>query len=372
MPPSLPIVSSDSHINEPPELWTAHATGELEETAPHVVSTDEGDAWVLQPGTAPRAVSSSAYAGLGWKAIAAGTVTYKAMRPGSFDPKARLEDMDIDGVAAEVLYPGVARYLSQFADEVTRARCASIYNDWMADFQAAAPERYVGLAVIPPLEDGDACSAELRRASSLGLRGAFLAATLDAGALVDAPGAEQFWQTAAELGIPVSLHIGAGSANLTVGHSLAGAKGSLTASKARRASVPMSIAPMLSAILLSGILDRYRDLRVVVAESGIGWLPYLLERLDGLYPDALEGRSASEAFAEQVFATFQDDEVGVELRRHLGMNSLMWASDYPHTDTTWPESLSVIERNFATLPEDERRAITSANCAELYSIPLAS
>jgi Amidohydrolase len=168
------IVSADSHINEPPDLWTKAAPAGLADRVPRVVEIPQGDAWIVAPGAAVRPVGTSAVAGTKPEDYMKEPVTYKKMRPGSFDPAARLEDMTIDSVQAEVLYPGIARGLGRFADAESRLFCAQVYNDWIAEFQRAEPSRLVGLAVLPPLDDGDNAVRELERAHSLGLKGALL------------------------------------------------------------------------------------------------------------------------------------------------------------------------------------------------------
>src|SRR5256884_2369263 len=209
-------VSSDSHINEPPDLWTSRAPAGLKEAVPHVVEISAGDAWILDPELAARPVGTSAVAGTKPEDYLKEPVTYKAMRPGSFDPVARVEDMDIDGVDAEVLYPGIARALDVIPGEEVRRVCAQAYNDWIAEFQAHDPSRLVGLAILPPIDDGEGrfAAEELERAHSLGLKGAWLA-TPSHGLPLSHEAAEPLWEIAAGHRIPISLHIGVGRSMMT-------------------------------------------------------------------------------------------------------------------------------------------------------------
>jgi predicted TIM-barrel fold metal-dependent hydrolase len=366
------LISSDSHINEPPDLWTSRAPAALADQVPAVIPVEQGDAWVTSPEARPRPVSTSAVAGTKREDYMKKPVTYKAMRPGSFDPKARLEDMDIDGVEAEVLYPGIARALDTFYNKDVRQFCAAAYNDWIGDFQSLAPERLIGLAILPPIDDGDSAVSELRRAHSLGLRGAWLALPVDGMPLSD-PSAEQLWATAEELNIPISLHIGTGRAMLapTSNPERATLPGMR---EAFLSTIPMSINEHLAVLIFSGVLERHPGLRIVIAESGVGWIPYFLERMESVYDrhrhylKSQVSRPPTQVFHEHFFVTFQEDLAGIQLRDMLGVNTMMWASDYPHTDTTWPESRNVVEKYFAGVPENDRERIVFTNCANLYGI----
>jgi predicted TIM-barrel fold metal-dependent hydrolase len=374
------MISADSHINEPPDLWLERIQPDLVERAPRVVPSDAGDAWQVRPDVAARPVGTSAVAGLRPEQYLVEPVTYKTMRPGSFDPVARLEDMDEDGIAAEVLYPGIGRSLDQFADPEVRLVCARIYNDWIAAFQDHDPRRLVGLAIIPPLEDGvESAAEELRRSASIGLHGAFLA-LLGPDSPTSDPSNDPFWAAAAETGLPISLHVGSGKFHLRFGISATSGQSADApgAREARVAMVPMLLGEQIAMLIFGGVFERHPGLRIVIAESGIGWIPYFLSRLESIYDrhrhymrSALSARPA-EVFREHFFATFQEDVPGLRLRDVIGVANVMWASDYPHTDTTWPHSRQVVERDFAGVPDAERDLITSRNCADLYGIEVAA
>jgi uncharacterized protein len=366
------LISADSHINEPPDLWSKGAPAELSDLVPVVVAVEQGDAWVTSPESRPRPVGTSAAAGVKREEYLKKPVTYKAMRPGSFDPVARLEDMDIDGIEAEVLYPGIGRALDTFHNPEVRAWCASAYNDWIAEFQSAAPQRLVGLAILPPLDDGDGAERELRRAHGMGLRGAWLALPVD-GKPLSHESTESFWAAAEKLGVPISLHIGTGRALLQTSSnpewgSAAGMR------EAWLSTLPMSINEHVAVLIFSGLLDRHPGLRIVIAESGVGWIPYFLERMESVYDrhrhylKSQLRRTPTEVFREHFLVTFQEDLSGVTLREMLGVHTMMWASDYPHTDTTWPESHAVVDRYFAAVAPEDRAHIVYENCARLYGL----
>ncbi len=368
------LISSDGHINEPPDLWTSRAPAKIKDRVPKVVSTPQGDAWVMSPQMKPRPVSTSAAAGIKPEDYMKKPVTYKEMRPGSFDPKARIADMDIDHVQAEVLYPGIARALDQFDDPEVRLFCANSYNEWLAEFQSTDPKRLVSLAILPQIDDneGDNTLEALQRAKSLGMKGAFLALS-DGGRPLSHPCAEPVWAYAAENKIPLSLHIGSSKAltqNL-VDPADAGLPG---VREAYLSTAPLKICDYIAVLVYSGIFDRHRGLKIVLAETGIGWIPYFLERMESVYDrhrhhlKSQISRRPTDIFHEHMFATFQEDAAGLTLRNTLGVKNIMWASDYPHTDTTWPDSVKVVDRYFANVPAGDQKRILADNCAELYGI----
>jgi predicted TIM-barrel fold metal-dependent hydrolase len=369
------LVSSDSHVNEPADLWTSRAPASLQDRVPKVVAIAQGDAWVMSPEMKPRPVSTSAAAGVKPEDYMKKPVTYKEMRPGSFDAKARIEDMDIDGVQAEVLYPGIARALDQFHDEEVRLFCANAYNEWLADFQATDPKRLVSLAILPQIDDNEGrnCLDALARAKDMGLKGAFLALS-DGGRPLSHPTAEPLWAFAEKHNVPISLHIGSGKALTTnlVDPADAGLPG---VREAYLSTVPLKICDYIAVLIFSGIFERHPGLKVVIAESGVGWIPFFLERMESVYDrhrnylKSAISKRPSELFHAHMYATFQEDASGLALRNALGIGNIMWASDYPHTDTTWPNSVQTVDRYFAEVPDNERSRILADNCTNLYRIP---
>lgn len=364
------LVSADGHINELPDLWTKNVPSHLADLVPHVINTPEaGDQWVLAPKLPPRKMGSSAAVSATGSSGYKPTATYKEMRPGSFDPIARIEDMKLDGVDAEVLYPGQGRALDMFANEEVRLYCARAYNDWLAEFQSADLARLVGLAILPPLEDGDNAVKELERAADLGLRGAFLALAID-GEPLSSPKFERFWATAAERQIPISFHIGNSRQHwiLSQGDLGPGQR------EATMSMLGMSIGEQLGVLIFSGLLDRHRDLKIVLAECGIGWVAYFLQRMDAIARKhghtvvSVKDRMPSDVFRDQVYVTFQEDEVGLRLHDLIGESTMMWASDYPHSETTWPDSQAVVAREFKGLEDETRKRILVDNCVDLYGL----
>jgi predicted TIM-barrel fold metal-dependent hydrolase len=221
------------------------------------------------------------------------------------------------------------------------------------------------------MDDPEAAVREVERARALGLRGLFIG--LDgADHPVTAPRYDRFWAAAAAERLPVSIHIGGGAGmKRSLVHSTEVAPGTL---EAFLTIAPMTVAHTLGMLIFGGVLARHPQLRVVIAEGGIGWIAYYLERMDSVYEkqrywtrSQLAERPSS-YFRRQVLVTFEEDLAGMRTYDLIGADRIMWASDFPHSDTTYPHSREAIRRHFGQLPAEDRRAMICANAARLYGL----
>jgi predicted TIM-barrel fold metal-dependent hydrolase len=355
--PAARIISADDHMDLnvlPPDLFTARVSAALRDSVPRVVDGADGPVWAL--GDAVLGPSGRRGKGL----VDENDPGY---RPGR--PDERLADMDLDGVYCQVVYgPPLGLPIP---DLDVRAACMRAYNDWAADFNATSPDRLVVLALLPS-HAPDVARDELTRVAELGHRGAILDLLVsDEPAFEDSW--EGFWATANELALPISFHLGKGM------HSIVVKPGSWRM-PAGVAVSPMQLDEMLTGMIFSGLLERYPNVRVVFGEAGLGWIPYLLERLDhehekyrDLVHDVVLPFPPREYFRRQVFLTYEDDKLGIELLPHIGAGNVLWASDYPHGDSTWPHSLEAIAASgLGQLDEESRARILWDNAAELYDI----
>ena len=363
------VVSADSHVLEPHDLWTSRLAGTpFADRAPRMVEDSHHGHVFAIDGLHPFPVGLAGAAGkpaseLRWTGDQVDT-----LRSGGWDPEVRLVDMDADGVAAEVLYPSVGMALAQSRDVDYQLACVRAYNDWLMEYCAAGKGRLVGLAMIPTIDVG-AGVAEVERTAAAGLRGAMVPGLPSSGHYAE----EHFdplWESFAERAWPVSFHILTGSMG-----------GDPTLSSGILMMTVMSIVHQmqqtLALLIFGGVLDRHPGLRVVSAEHDAGWVAHLAYRLDQMYERHQHwlGRNAapiqrrpSEYLRDNCWFTFQKDPVAVETRHRVGLGQLMWASDYPHSDSTWPHSRKVIERDFAGVPDDELAAIVGGNAAALYGV----
>ena len=371
----VPIIDADAHVNEPPDLWQTRVPARWRDRAPKVLHTDDGDFWSFEDGKRSRALGLTATAGLSYPQFRPEGLRYSEIRPGSFEPKARLADLDADGIWAQVLYPSVTLSGARlYADErELQIACVQAYNDWLAEFCDGGEGRLIGQAILPTTGVDDAI-AEVQRAVALGHRGVVISAfpngTLDAKP-EDAP----FWALVEELAVPVAVHIGSFVPSRpgmkwpdTHELSFLGITG---AAKAGSQALPVACS-----LIFSGIFEQFPALRVVLVESNIGWIPTLLEQLDDMFlryrwfTGATEKMRAmpSELFHRNLWATFMVDTVGMELRYRMNGRHLLWSTDYPHTGCDWPNSRVTIERVFRGLPLDEVKAFVHTNALELYDL----
>jgi predicted TIM-barrel fold metal-dependent hydrolase len=373
----LQLISSDSHVSEPPDLWVERLDIKYRDRAPRLVLNPEGQegAYFIYEGYPPRNLAIGLGAGRTPEELAAflKTGTYADARPGGWDPAQRLPDMELDGVEAEVLYTTLGFRLFWLKDAGLQRACFHVYNDWLAAYCSYAPRRLKGLALIS-LYDPKAGAQELERCARLGLKGAMIWCSPPADQPYSSEIYDPFWAAAQDLDMPVSLHAITGMERISWEY---GAE-----KRALRQTVtPHEIEKSFSILILSGVLERFPRLKIVSAENNCGWLPYYLQRMDRGF--ARFGPSGtvtpwptklilkpSEYFRRQMYCTFIDDSFGVASRHWIGVDNIMWSSDYPHTASTWPHSRDIIARDFKDVSEVEKRKIVRENAAQLYGFDL--
>ncbi|HLH23559.1 MAG TPA: amidohydrolase family protein [Chloroflexota bacterium] len=367
------LISADDHIDLrylPRDLWAARVPAAARDSMPHVEATPNGLMWlcgdqVWGPWGTARATDVPLKSAL----ERGGVFEEGVLRPTT--PELRLADLDRDGVYATVMYGPVAPLL--LPDPAMRQLCYAAYNDWVVEFCRAEPRRLIGVGLLPA-DDPALARTELERVARLGLRHVVLLAAAADPPLYH-PAWEPFWATAAETRIPIGMHL---FVRRPVGHPEVHP---ITTAAIAGTQVQLQLVAPLVGIIFGGVLERHPGVRLVLAEAGIGWIPYVLERMDHEYDKYVEAREGWEArggipiprppssyFRRQVWATFQDDRAGLGLLSAIGEDRVMWASDYPHPDSTWPHSRRVIEAQMGGLPEATRRKLTRDNASALYGL----
>jgi predicted TIM-barrel fold metal-dependent hydrolase len=371
-----PIIDADAHVNEPPDLWQSRVPKKWKARAPKVVKgEDGGDLWSFDDGVRIRPVGLTAVAGMSYPQFRATGQTYEAMRPGSFDTKSRLVDMDIDGIYAQVLYPSVTLTGAQtYTNERELQKvCVRAYNEWLLEFTDGSGGRLVPLAIIPTTGIDDAIK-ELEWAAAHGHKGIVISAWPNGG-LEPSPEDEPFWIAAADRNLPVSVHIGS---FLPMPAGRGPAMDTLAfCGKAGNTKAGGNTLPVACDLLFANVFNRHPDVKCVLVEANIGWIPTMLEQVDDMYlryrffTNAIEQMGdlmPSRLFHESFWATFMIDTVGMRLRYALNIDQIMWSTDYPHTGCDWPNSRQVIERVFRGLPKDEVKKFLHDNCKALYGL----
>ncbi len=366
-----PVISADSHVTEPPGTYVDHIEARFRARAPRMVWNEQlGDIFVIDG--IPRPVPLGLVAGAGKDAsqlrIAGGT-RFADLHRGGWDPDARMQDQLRDGVACEVIYPSVGMVLCAHRDFDYKKACFDAYNRWLAEFCAKHPARLLGCgqtAMRSP-EDG---IADLLAIRALGLRGVMLPAD-PAGEDYDSPIWDPFWEKAIELGMPLSFHILTGRDEIwkTRGPKL---NGFLT--------IIRGCQDILGMLILGGVFERHPALKIVCVEADAGWVPHYMYRMDHAWkrhrnwlPAGQQlSKLPSEYFRENVYTTFQDDWVAFEVAGLMNHERLLWANDFPHSDSTWPWSQQMLAEQGAKLTPVQRERVLSANTAELYGIDRAA
>jgi predicted TIM-barrel fold metal-dependent hydrolase len=354
------LISADSHVVPLPSFWREYLPARLRERAPRIESTDEGDFTVFEGRRTP-VMAINSIAGKPRE----GGFSYRRFAeqvPGGHDPRARVADQVRDGVVAEVLYGGGPLVTD---DRELFLASHHAYNDWLADFCSHAPERLLGVAYIP-LAGAEGAAAEIRRAHRRGLRGALLPAAPEGSPWWDERWAPVF-EALVETGMPAGLHVGFGFARR---HRFEGGPAFMTDVMMTK----MEMAGPLADLVFGGVLARHPDLRVVSVEAYIGWLPFVAEYMDHAYRvhrwwnDLGLAEEPSAYLRRQVYATFIEDPVGLRERHTFGVDNLMWSTDYPHGESTFPESRAFVARAFADVPPDETRKMVFENASRLYGL----
>jgi predicted TIM-barrel fold metal-dependent hydrolase len=378
------LISADSHVVESPDLWQKWLAPEYHDRAPKLVKDSAGgDAWQYRPGTPPVPLGLvTTYPGRTYEAFRWEGATYAKVNAGAWNGAARLREQDEDGVQAEVLYPSQRTMRHYMLDDDDDFHLAGIraYNDWMAkEFMAADPKRLIGLAQMPNLGVEKAI-AEMKRAHGLGMRGVILS-SWPAGAASISREDDAFWTEAERLGMPVSIHLGTVSKAAAKPATTTGRfepTGLLTSGQKTVASYSTagmdSMPPIISETIFSGLFDRFPGLRFISVEAGAGWVPFLLEQMDDRWwrnrhwAKVELAKLPSEYFRSNWRLTFVQDFYGVRNRHDVGVECMMWSTDYPHHICDWPYSRKIASEMFAGVPEHERDRICAGNASELYGL----
>ena len=376
--PGNGVVSADSHMTEPADLWTNRLDARLRDRAPYVMENpkQEGPRYLFSAeGAPPFPVAGGFAAGRSGRELQEMMKRgYEAARPSGWDPVERLKDQDLDGVDAEILYPTLGMTLFAMTDGELQRACFAVYNQWLAEFCSHEPRRLYGIGLIS-LEDVGTAVRDLEVVTKLGMRGAMIWGSPPPERPYSDRSYDPFWNAAAELELPVSLHIIAGRGSISTSVTKALGDAPSIHPGVWYMSVIHEVQASLAHIVLGGVLERYPKLRIVSAENDVGWLPHFNYRMDHVYDkygETWEDISERPSYyvRRQVYATFQDDPVGPATHEIFGADNYMWASDFPHSDSTFPESRAWIEKNFAGVPEGVRRKIVHDNAVALYGMDL--
>jgi len=353
-----PVISADDHLDLEalaPAMFVDRVPQGLRARVPSVMPSEDGAVWMLDG----RVIGPS-----GRRPTGRVDREPLGLRPG--EPHGRMELMDRDNVQTHVIF-GPPSGFTFVADLEVRIACNQAYNDHMLEFSAVNPKRLVPLAMLPG-HSPEAATAELLRCARAGHRGVLLP-LYETDALPFGEVWQSFWAAANETKIPVNFHLGGGSMRLK-------SKLKSWTMPAMVSIIAMQMDEALATLIFSGTFDRFPDVRVIFGESGIGWVPYFVDRMDACCrkynsksEDVKLARLPSEYYGSNVLHTYEEDDRGLAALDVIGADSVMWASDFPHGDSTWPNSHQILEESaIMQLDEASRRKILYGNAAKLYGL----
>jgi len=364
-----PIISADSHITEAPGTYVDHIDPAFRDRAPRMEDggDDVGDVFVVD-GMRPINLGLVAAAGKPASEIRVMGARFEDLHRSGWDPTHRIADQQRDGVAAEVIYPTVGMVLCNHRDGEYKRACFEAYNRWIAEYCATNPDRLIGCgqSAMRSPEEG---IADIEAISALGLRGVMMPGQPVYEHDYDHPDWDPFYEAAADRGLPLSFHILTYRSERTRGPAMS-----------QFLSTVRGCQDIMAMFVLGGVFERNPRLRIVCVEADAGWVPHFMYRMDHAYhrhrywlpPGQELHRLPSEIFAEHIYTTFQDDWTAFAHAGSMNWRRLMWANDFPHSDSTWPWSQDLLDEHTKSLTDEQCRAILCDNVADLYGIDLAA
>jgi predicted TIM-barrel fold metal-dependent hydrolase len=375
----LMLISADSHVVEPPNLWLERLPAALRDRAPRATRLPENQHWYFTAPGLTRGVdlTLSASAGLSNAEVDAALAADPDAAVGALggaDPEQRLYDLWQDGTVADVIYPTAGLALLQLDDQELQEACFRVYNDWLAEFCAFDPVRLIGHALIPAW-DTEVGAAEMERARALGLQGALIWTSPPENDSFFDRRYDRLWAAACALDMPVAIHTLAGQRE---SRGLASFGASVAESYYFSFRTRDEMQRSLCELIVAGTFERFSELRFIGAEGGINYAATMEMRLDSGYRgfwgklDHGLTMKPSEYFRRNVLLTYITDEIGLNNLRFTGADHFMWSGDYPHGASTWPNSLASVRRETTVtgVSAADVERLTCTTAAELYHIDL--
>jgi len=377
---SIRPISADSHIVEPGNCYIDNIESKYAERAPRIIRSETADglpmdAFLIDGLSPPISVMSVSSAGRDpSESFHAGTV--EDARQGGWDPHARIADQDRDGIAAEMLYPSIGMVLCSHTDIDYKHACMWAYNRWLQKFCSAYPDRLFGLGQTSA-RDVKEIVADLQKFKNMGFKGIMLPGFPATEEDYSHASYDAVWEASVDLDMPITFHI------LTTNHPKSGKNWTdpdFRGNSRMNAfhGLIRGVQDILGMFVFDGILDRFPDLKVVCTEADAGWVPHFMHRMDHVYHrffGTLKGvkfsKTPSEFFRENFYVTFQDDWSAFKMAHLMNPKRLMWANDYPHSDSTWPNSQPLLQSHTSDLQDEDKRAILRDNVTQLYKLEAA-
>lgn len=384
-------MSGDSHLEIDSRFWINRVPEKHRHWAPQLIRLPNGgDAWLMNGEQVATANPFDLYGGQGREVWVPFAVKYETT-PGTGTPEQRIGEQDRDGVDAETLFPAQVcgpRMLRRAKDDEAYRAIVRAYNDWLAEeYCAYSPDRLFGVGIIPWTGVDDAI-AEMEHCAKIGLK-VVLLGVYPSGGGYPTPEDDKFWAASLDLKMPLAIHVEL-DRNGERGGPLFRYPKEPDEFKSQLSSPVFGVVGQTARFARAGglpavqmtcahVFDRFPALRILLAENSIGWVPFFLNMADIRYGrhqywtehwlgwEPLKG-TPSDYINEYFYWGFQEDPVGVELRHRMNINRLVWGSDFPHQESEWPDSMGVIERNFADVPVEEKRKMVAGNLIDFLHL----
>lgn len=379
------LISVDDHILEPPNLWVDRVAAKDRDRAPHMEVDDSGmDVWVYDGKRMPSS-GLSAVVGKSKEEFSPEPLNYSEMRPGCYDAKARIEDMDRSGVLASLCFPTLPRFCGQLfmeaGDREFGFQCLQIYNDWLVEeWCGVAPGRYIPLMLIP-MWDPALAVTEMERMAAKGVTAFAFSENPEPLGLPTIHDVNHYWDpvmaAANELEMVASMHVGSSSQLPRICND-APFMANLTWGATRTSGTMLSW-------LFSGLFQRYPKLKIALCEGEVGWMPYFLERAEQVLDKQrywvkrgtkfmghagneadLDTLDIRETFRNHIYGCIIEDRHAIKSLDELGEDNIMCETDYPHSDSTWPDCIDVARDTMKDLPENVQYKLLRGNAEKLY------
>lgn len=365
------LVSVDDHVVEPPDMFDRHLPDRYKQFAPKVIQNDHGDdVWFYEGQSLPN-IGLNAVAGKPPEEYGIEPTQFAEMRKGCWDIDERIRDMNANGILGSMCFPSFPQFCGQLfsrtEDKDVALAMVRAYNDWhVDDWCGSYPGRFIPLA-LPPIWDPQLMADEVHRMAAKGCRAVTFSENPEK---LGWPSFhndhwDPFFQACQDEGTVICLHIGS-SSQLTITSVEAPINVMISLQ-------PMNIVQAAADILWSRAVTEFPDVKFALSEGGIGWIPYFLERVDYVYEhhQAWTGQDLpmkpSELFRERFITCFIDDAAGVTNREAVGIDTICWECDYPHSDSTWPDSPERLARSLAGVSDGDIDKMTHLNAMKYFS-----
>lgn len=357
------LISADSHVNEPADLWVSRVAAKFRDRVPRVERFEQGDAWVIEGLDGPMPIGLNACAGQDPR-LRQNWVRFDEIRTGGWDPAARVQEIEVAGVDAEVLYPTPRLSHAIFATTEPDFHLAQVqaYNDWLHEYASYDLRKFRALPILPN-RGVDQALAEIERVGSRPSTGGFVIGAYPSGELTPQPEDDPVFAALEERNITLNIHV-------SLKNTMPVQKNLLALPAAGRFT---GATTHLIDLIFSGVFDRFPALQLVFAEVDCGWLPYFKEQLDdgfSRYRFRFDlAKLPSEYIQEHVHFSWVTDTFGIDNRHHIGVERMLWSSDYPHGSSNYPDAWSPTMAAMAGVPLAERNLMLKGNAQRLYKFP---